>query len=56
LLAGTCRILVIEKGRILESGTHEQLLTAKGQYHALYTRQFQQDREAGRSRILNFEV
>ena len=41
------RILVIEKGRILESGTHEELLTAKGHYHALYTRQFQQDREAG---------
>ena len=40
------RILVIEKGRILESGTHEELLIAKGHYHALYTRQFQHDREA----------
>jgi ATP-binding cassette, subfamily B, bacterial len=40
------RILVIEKGKILESGTHEQLLTATGHYHALYTRQFRQEREA----------
>ncbi|GAA5129044.1 ABC transporter ATP-binding protein [Luteolibacter yonseiensis] len=40
------RILVIEKGRIIESGTHVELLNAKGHYHALYTRQFQQEREA----------
>ena len=41
------RILVIEKGRILESGTHDELLAAGGYYHALYTRQFRQEREAG---------
>ena len=41
------RILVIEKGRILESGTHDELLAAGGHYHALYTRQFRQEREAG---------
>lgn len=40
------RILVIEKGRILESGTHESLLAVEGHYHALYTRQFRQEREA----------
>jgi ATP-binding cassette, subfamily B, bacterial len=40
------RILVIEKGRILESGTHQELLAHKGHYHALYTHQFQQEREA----------
>jgi len=40
------RILVIEKGKIIESGTHAELLNAKGHYHALYTRQFQQEREA----------
>lgn len=40
------RILVIEKGRIIESGTHGELLAAQGHYHALYTRQFQQEREA----------
>ena len=41
------RILVIEKGRILESGTHDSLIAAKGHYHALYTHQFRQEREAG---------
>ena len=40
------RILVIEKGKIIESGTHGELLAAKGHYHALYTHQFQQEREA----------
>ena len=40
------RILVIEKGRILESGTHESLLAGRGHYHALYTRQFRHEREA----------
>lgn len=37
------RILVIEKGRIIESGRHEELLAGKGHYHALYTRQLQQE-------------
>jgi len=40
------RILVIDKGRILESGTHEELLAARGHYHALYTRQFRQERDS----------
>lgn len=33
------RILVFDKGRIIESGTHEQLLRKKGQYHKLFTMQ-----------------
>jgi ATP-binding cassette subfamily B protein len=37
------RILVIEKGQIIESGTHEKLLAKKGHYHALYTQQLQQE-------------
>ena len=41
------RILVIEKGQIIESGTHQELLAHKGHYHALYTHQFQQEQEAG---------
>ncbi len=41
------RILVIEKGRIMESGTHGELLAARGHYHALYTRQFGREQEAG---------
>lgn len=39
------RILVIEKGKILESGTHESLIEARGHYHSLYTRQFQRENE-----------
>ena len=33
-------ILVMEAGRIVEQGTHEQLLAAHGAYHALYQAQF----------------
>jgi len=32
-------ILVIDHGRIVEQGTHEKLLAARGAYHALYTTQ-----------------
>jgi len=32
-------ILVIDHGRIVEQGTHEQLMAAGGAYHALYTTQ-----------------
>ena len=32
-------ILVIDHGRIVEQGTHAQLLEARGAYHALYTTQ-----------------
>jgi ATP-binding cassette subfamily B protein len=34
------RILVIEDGRISESGTHAELLRARGHYYKLYTKQF----------------
>jgi subfamily B ATP-binding cassette protein MsbA len=33
------QILVVEKGEIVEQGTHEELLKAGGRYHAMYTRQ-----------------
>ncbi|MBQ7278225.1 MAG: ABC transporter ATP-binding protein [Clostridia bacterium] len=38
------RILVIQKGRILESGTHEELLALGGYYHELYHRQYREER------------
>lgn len=34
------RILVIEEGRLAESGSHEELLRRRGRYHRLYRNQF----------------
>ncbi|MDG2201041.1 MAG: ABC transporter ATP-binding protein [Phycisphaerales bacterium] len=34
------RILLIDQGRIMEAGTHDELLAARGRYFQLYTRQF----------------
>ena len=36
-------IMVLEKGRIIERGNHEQLLAAKGTYYQLYTGAFELD-------------
>lgn len=39
------RILVVEDGRIVESGTHAELLRLGGRYYNLYTRQFRRQLE-----------
>ena len=39
-------ILVVKDGRIIEQGTHESLLTHKGYYYELYTRQYEDEATA----------
>ena len=39
-------ILVVKNGKIVEQGTHTELLTKKGYYHELYTRQYQDEATA----------
>ncbi len=36
-------ILVVNAGKIVEQGTHEELIRKKGAYYRLYTRQFQEE-------------
>ena len=39
-------ILVVKDGRIVEQGTHSELLAHRGYYHELYTRQYQDEATA----------
>ena len=39
-------ILVVKNGRIVEQGTHAELLAEKGYYHELYTRQYEDEATA----------
>ena len=39
-------ILVVKNGRIVEQGTHPALLSKKGYYHELYTRQYEEEATA----------
>lgn len=39
------RILVIEKGKVIEDGNHEQLMREKGHYYKLYTNQYIEEHE-----------
>ena len=43
-------ILVVKDGRIVEQGTHENLLRAKGPYYRLYTRQYEDEATSSRLR------
>ena len=40
-------ILVVKDGRIVEQGTHRELITAKGPYYRLYTRQYEDEQTKG---------
>lgn len=40
------RILVVEKGVVIEQGSHLELIELEGHYHKLYTNQFFEEREA----------
>ena len=37
-------ILVVKDGKIVERGTHAQLMAARGVYHGLYTRQYREEK------------
>ena len=41
------RIVVIDAGRVVEEGTHDQLMTANGAYAALVRLQFGAERKDG---------
>jgi len=41
------KILVLDKGEIRETGTHEELMSRKGYYHQLYKMQFEREEMAG---------
>lgn len=50
------KILYLEKGRILESGTHEELLARKGSYYELFSHQAEKFRIENEKSILRKEV
>jgi ATP-binding cassette subfamily B protein len=46
------RILVINHGKIEESGTHQELLKRRGHYFELYTNQFRRELTAAALGVL----
>jgi ABC-type multidrug transport system ATPase subunit len=49
------RILVLDHGKIVEEGTHGELLAVRGLYHRLYTRRFVDD-DAAKSKPADDEA
>ncbi|MDR3166577.1 MAG: ABC transporter ATP-binding protein/permease [Treponema sp.] len=44
-IRGADIILVVHDGKIIERGTHRELMAARGAYYGLYSRQFEEERE-----------
>ena len=44
-IRGADVILVVDNGKIIERGTHAELMAKRGHYHQLYTRQFNEETE-----------
>jgi ATP-binding cassette subfamily B multidrug efflux pump len=42
------QVLVVNDGRIIERGTHEELLAQRGFYHDLYMSQYRRGESRGR--------
>jgi len=47
------RILVIDHGRIIEEGSHQELLKRRGRYHHLYTQQFARESQERALEVVN---
>mgnify|MGYP003309678294 FL=1 len=45
-IADADRIIVLENGSIVEIGRHEALLSKRGRYHSLWTKQLSEDKPA----------
>ncbi|KAM0272234.1 hypothetical protein ACHAQH_008776 [Verticillium albo-atrum] len=45
------QIIVLNNGRIVEKGTHEQLVNAKGRYASMWEKQVQAERAAEKARV-----
>jgi ABC-type multidrug transport system fused ATPase/permease subunit len=49
-------ILLMEEGRIIERGTHDELMDRRGTYYEMVQRQMESDGNAGTGLILDGEV
>jgi ATP-binding cassette subfamily B protein len=49
-------ILVVKEGKIVESGSHSELIAKRGAYYNLYTRQFQEETVTGVMTTINQNI